>query len=405
MAGPARRLGAGGGREQRTATHASARRSGRATAVARRMSKGGECTLRRLVGRRAAALERNRPVTARWADAGAPVTGSSQPGHGLLTSRGGPRESSDRRRAAAARPATAAHGGMSAGQCSAHRTGRRETPPRSSSTLSAGSCRVVRVPDRQESAVTHGRGADRGGAGRAVHADRLRPRPGRARRVAFGGLPAGGAAGVDQLGRVARVADGGGERRRVRLLPPASGRAVDNQRLQEVGGAGGVRGGRSGRSWSASRRAHPRRRRAAARRTWLPELARLLLSGNSLAEALPTVAARVAATLGLTRPRSRCARCRATSARSPSRCVTARHDRDAAGGSDPRRERAPAAGAGRALAGGGAECRTGARATDGGSRRCGRPALRGQRQDRPAALGLARPAARRSSAISAAAEA
>ena len=199
---------------RRTATHASARRSGHATMVARRMSKRGECTLRRLVGRRAAALERNlrrRACGPMGGPAGRPgsrngiVTAWSRLAHEPRRGRGvicitGELPRPDQ-------PGSAWRDERRPVQCAQNGAAPRRRPVRHL-RCRQGHVEVVWISDRQESAVTHGRGADRGGAGRAVHADRLCPRPGRARRVAVGGLPARGAAGVDHLGGVARVADG-----------------------------------------------------------------------------------------------------------------------------------------------------------------------------------------------------
>ena len=115
----------------------------------------------------------------------------------------------------------APHGGMIAGECSAHRTGRLpDAAPfviyavRRVMSRSFGFLIARNPPSRAAGVVT---AAVLVGP---LHADRVPARAGRAGGVAVGRVPAGGAARVDHLGGVAGRADGRDERGRVRLLPP-----------------------------------------------------------------------------------------------------------------------------------------------------------------------------------------
>jgi two-component system sensor histidine kinase KdpD len=130
---------------------------------------------------------------------------------------------------------------------------------------------------------------------------------------------------LDHLGRLAGRRDGRRQRGGVQLLPPASvGRFTIQDSSNWVALAAFLvvaaprelaRGGHAS--------AQPRCGGAPQEADLAAEMARLLLRGNNLAEALPTAAARLAQTLELARPRSRSTRSKATSARSRSRCARA----------------------------------------------------------------------------------
>ena len=190
-------------------------------------------------------------------------------------------------------------GGMSAGavQSAPNGAGASRRPVRHL-RCPQGHVEVVRVSDRQESAVTHGRGPDRDGAGRPVHADRLPASRSVAPVVSLAVvyLPAVLIVSITWgawLGVLTGVMSAAG----VRLLPPASGGPPDDQRLQAVGGAGGVhRGdgarqlGQRDRAGACARRRRPPPRGGPRRRAGDGCCSR----GDSLAQALPTVAARLA---------------------------------------------------------------------------------------------------------------
>ena len=186
------------------------------------------------------------------------------------------------------------------------------------------------------------------------------------------------------------------ERRGVRLLPPAPGRPADDQRLQDVGRAGGVRRGRRARELGRRDRAgaHARRRRPPPRGGSGRRAGTAAAVGEQ-----PRAGAADGRRAGGGDARAALGGDRDAAVQGDERTIAfplrdgTRHDRDAAGGGGlPAGEPAPAEGAGRALAGGGAEPRARARATDGGRRGRRRPAPRRQRQDGPAAVGLARSA-------------
>ena len=114
-------------------------------------------------------------------------------------------------------------------------------------------------------------------------------------------LPAGGAARLDHRRGLARGADRRDERGGVRLLPPRPDRPADGHRSSDWVAlavfivVAVLASSLSDIARARTRDAEDRRREA----DLAAELARLLLSGNSVEQALPTVAARVAATLGL----------------------------------------------------------------------------------------------------------
>ena len=136
---------------------------------------------------------------------------------------------------------------------------------------------------------------------RDLDAARLPAQARRARPDAGRRLPAGGRRRLGLLGARLRCRDGGSERRRLQLLPPAAGRAASRSPTAATG-SGSPPSSRSRRG-RAARRARPLAREELEERRreadLASELAQLLLGAERLRDALEPASRRLAQALGV----------------------------------------------------------------------------------------------------------